>query len=87
MGFFSGGNKDEHHETPCKKGGFGWPQNQKNPMGWGSDKPRTVKETRSTMHGTRAERWLMGGGGGLIKQNGSRARVSGEKPAKGNRRP
>ena len=33
MGFFSGGNKNERHETPCKPGGFGWPKNQKNPMG------------------------------------------------------
>jgi len=85
MGFFSGGNKDEHHETPCDKNGTWWAK--PNPMGWGSNKPRTVRDTRPAMHGTRSERWLMGGGGGLIKQNGSRARVSGEKPAKGNRRP
>jgi hypothetical protein len=79
MGLF-GGSKNEHHETPCKPGGFGWPANQKNPMGWGNDKPRAVKETRPTMHGSRAERRLASGTGGLIKQSGKRVKVTGEKP-------
>lgn len=83
MGLF--GSKNEHHETPCKGGGFGWPQNKKNPMGWGSDKPRTVRETRPKMHGSRAERRLMSGNGGLIKQNATRVKVTGEKPGKGRR--
>lgn len=82
MGLF-GGSKNEHHETPCKPGGFGWPKNQKNPMGWGNDKPRKVSGKQLTMHGTRAERRLMGGKGGLIKNNGSRVKVTGERPRKG----
>lgn len=82
MGLFNFGSKDEHHETPCERG-----TSPRNRMGWGSDKPRVVKETRPTMHGSRNEQRLMSGTGGLIKWNASRVKVTGEKPAKGNRRP
>ena len=74
MGLFSGGNKSERHETPCPKG-----TTPRNRMGWGSDKPRVVKETRPKMHGTRAERRLASGTGGLIKQDATRVRVRSER--------
>jgi len=77
MGWFSGGNKNEHHETPCDRG-----TSKHNRMGWGSDKPRAITDTRPTMHGSRAERRLMGGAGALIKQDASRVRVTGEGPGR-----
>jgi hypothetical protein len=87
MGLF--GSKSEHHETPCKPSGFGWPQNQKNPMGWGSDKPRKLDGGKGgkTSHGSRAEKNLLNGRGALIRQNSRKVNVSGEKPGKGKRRP
>jgi len=48
---------------------------------------RIIRETRPTMHGSRAERKLMSGLGALIKQDASKVKVTGEKPAEGNRRP
>lgn len=80
MGWFSSGS--DHHETPCRKGGFGWPQNTKNPMGWGKDEPRPVKGKQLKMHGSRGEKRLMSGKGGLIKTNAKRVKVTGEKPGK-----
>ena len=79
MGLF-GGSRNERHETPCKPGGFGWPKNQKNPMGWGNDKPRPLSGKQLKMHGSRSERRLMNGTGGLIKQSGKRVKVTGERP-------
>ena len=63
------------------------PKGPRNPMGWGNDDPRRIRETRPAMHGSRAERKLMSGTGALIKQDASKVKVTGEKPAKGNRRP
>jgi hypothetical protein len=46
----------------------------------GSDKPRPIKDTRLKMHGSRGEKQLMSGKGGLIKQDAKRWKVTGEKP-------
>ena len=96
MGLFSGRDKDEHHQTPCPARDDGGPpwirkdqRGRPNPMGWGSDEPRTVKrpgtaarsqDNRPTMHGSKAGRQLMSGTGGLIKWSGERVKVTGEKP-------
>lgn len=79
MGFFSGGNKNESHGDNCRdRSGAWWAK--PNPMGWGDDKPRKLDGKQLKMHGSRAERRLAGGKGALIKQNGSRVKVTGEKP-------
>lgn len=88
------GKRDDHHETPCEPGGFGWRQNKKNPMGWGKDAPRVVKDAGKSasksgphkMHGSTAEWELASGSGRLIKQSGERVGLD-DKPGKGKRRP
>ena len=95
------GGGDEHHETPCDHrddGGPSWVRKdyrgRPNPMGWGSDEPRTVKRAgadarsqnnRPTDHGSKAGKSLLSGKGALIKWSGDHVQVSGEKP-KGRRR-
>lgn len=78
MGFFSGGSKNERHDTPCPKG-----TTPRNRMGWGNDKPRKLDGKQLKMHGSRGERRLASGKGGLIKQDATRWKVTGEKPGKG----
>jgi hypothetical protein len=89
MGWFS--SDSEHHETPCQHrddGGPSWIRKDQtgkpNPMGWGSDKPRTVKDTRPTSHGSRAEKKLLSGTGALNRQDASKVPLSGDRP-RGNR--
>jgi hypothetical protein len=85
MGLFS--SKDEHHETPCPArddGGPSWVRKDQrgraNPMGWGSDVPRAVKDTRLKSHGSRAEKSLLSGTGALIRQSGKHVPLSGDRP-------
>jgi hypothetical protein len=62
------------------------PKGPRNPMGWGNDDPRRVKGTGRTMHGSKHEQRLMSGLGRLIRQDGSRVTVSGDKPGSRQRR-
>lgn len=83
-----GGSKDEHHGSGCRdRTGAWWAK--PNPMGWGSNEPRTVRPagTRASslssvpeQHGSRMDRR-----GGLIRQDGTRERPSGEGPGRGRR--
>lgn len=79
MGWFSSGS--EHHGDNCRDRSGSW-WTKPNPMGWGDDSPRKLSGKQLKMHGSRAERRLMNGTGGLIKQSGKRVKVTGEKPGK-----
>ena len=91
MGFFS--NKGEHHGGECRdRHGTWWAK--PNPMGWGTNEPRTVKRAdadarsqnnRTTDHGSKPAKALLSGRGALIRWSGDHVQVSGEKP-KGRKR-
>lgn len=96
------GSKGEHHETPCPArddGGPAWVRKDRsgrpNPMGWGSDEPRTVKragkdarseDSRPKSHESRSEKVLLSGAGSLIRHSGERVPVTGDRPGGRQRR-
>jgi hypothetical protein len=92
MGFF--GSKGEHHGDEClDRSGAWWAK--PNPMGTGGNEARVIRpagsrghdaDNKTTMHGSKAERSLMAGKGGLIKWSADRVRVTGEKPGGGRQR-
>ena len=89
MGWFS--SKDEHHghDECLDREGAWWAK--PNPMGWGSNEPRTVKRAdadaraqnnRPTDHGSKAGKTLLSGRGALIRWSGDHVQVSGEGPGR-----
>jgi hypothetical protein len=80
------GNDSQHHTTPCDTEGAWWAK--KNPMGWGNDNPRAVRDSRPTLHGSKAEFRLMSGIGGIIDRDPrGRVPVSGDKPGRNASKP
>jgi hypothetical protein len=88
VGFF--GSKGESHGDQCRdQHGTWWAK--PNPMGYGSNEPRTVKRVgapareqnnRATEHGSKAGKALMSGRGALVRWSGDHVQVSGEKPGR-----